>query len=575
MAQSNFEESPVSQSEEKSPLWESLSRELESRGEDGVKLGTLDPSQPVSPLDRLASTFLDGTLATFILCVAACAHLGTYMSLAWIILSLPVAVLVAPLSRGRGGTSALRLLLLALPILILNNFAMVLVPAKSLAVENRAPWFEMALQQLQWFLESALAGRHLALYAGVLLLVMGLRPCCRKYFPWIDVAPVGRARTVLALLLVLFPAVSWLALTLSSPLGSEDEQWMKQSQVMYEQTSLAGKPIADGSEVWQKRSRRWFKEHGERVYKVHQFPTKKAYTQLESDVRGLLKDSPPNSREELDAARQLITILLKPYHGENNRPEFLEQPEELAYRHLEIAFTTRPEYQYLTSVELFSDYLLPALLRDNLHQEGLTLRLDRLKALDAALLTEEQEFRLNAYDFLQNPGEFDSYLSRGELASRHQWKAPPPRPMQLWGAECSSPPQLLAEQRIRTRANEFLSYWRALEPLNHEERSRELRRLLDEAEAGVQPARRNRSFLENLSGRTYSRHLRPWVETSLLVIQLRQAKLNNGSYPSSLAELKISAEHWQWEEVEAGWQLADTRLREYKKGRPLFRWVLP
>lgn len=539
-------------------LWAKLGDEARE-SEDATPPSVQGLSQNPTFADRLAQRLVGGVVPLFLMGLAGSIPFSLFGGSMGVVLTLicllTLSWLAAPLVRANGYISTPRLILLSIPIVV-YSIAGAVVSAQltnPYSLEHTATLFQLCL-------EAALGYYGLTVLLPLLLILAVLIRITLKSRPWVRVAAAGRVRMVAGIAVLILPGCLYLAPWVTEAADASARAWKAQVE-------------AEGASDRSRRSTA-----------VDEVYTHFNFNALESDPEKALKNDRklvekivaekvrPKSKADGEALASVVRRLLG-----NESLEFTSRERtELAFLLIESRLLCRPRYQTLSTLEALRDQIFPELLAT----PDLSKWERRITQLQGCLPENTmQEFDLNAWDyFYAEVGAKPEVFGKGQGVPKHrrvylnpyrqlrQVKATEPRPLKVFGAEVSgSPSQMAARWTNYQKLQRWLEIRERLVAATSREQLEIVRRL--ESEKSF-PS----DLQEELDGRTYSYFVTPWLESAQLILQLRTAKAESGSYPASLE--KSRGARWLWEKADQGWTLRDTELA--KRGlSDAPTWVLP
>lgn len=541
-------------------LWDALSQEIdkhtpETSGPPAVEALSQQPTVG----DRLTSRLLGGTWFLLLVGGVTLCFLGFAGHKASLVLSplllLLGAWITAPLVSFGSGLSPFRAIAWAWPFAGLTCFLVVLpIALERSFLANRGEVLGQFARDLQWALEAAFspgAGFVILLFAAFL----GLFIRSLKFrHPWARPVSPARYRLHLAYLAVACASLLLfcLALLWRAPAASK-------------LASPASSPVWD----------QLFAEYNLVGLETTRAQRQAGYAALESRTIDALQHQFPTLQRDLRMASDAVERQWGP-EGVGSAPS---REKYLFYR-LKLDLQIRPRYQYSRTMGLLEDAILPRLLKPDLsaHEiEGWRSKLEELKSsLAPDRMSEIETNAAQYFDQSKNSevvvfGVLDPETprrSRVELKARDGQLAAnaEPTPMKILGATVPLSPTVLLSHYEGNRKREQWEFLRSsIDELSPEELDRSLNAARKRFGSRIDYL--DQAFFDEIAGRRYSDTVGPWIDYCLLVLELRQIKLNQGRYPESLSAGDSIRYLWQPKEQ----RLTDATLLSPAFGRSVSR----
>lgn len=495
--------------------------------------------------DRLVAAFLSGFLPLLLLNLAAALLIakGDYQVMALSLVASPVlGWVLGRLVRSEEGASGLKISLYVLPILLGNC----LLSLASATMFHSLAGNPIHLEQLAWsfqtILESCL-GWSLLAYLGLGLLLGAAIPWVKRSYPWID-SPSFQTRdrwwsTYPLLALLLLATISFVLILLPSKSTS---LWRTQSSQRFLALPFGQLPDDGPEQLWRERdaeiNRRIEAASGDPYGGSTPQDRQKALADYELNLDW--ETELPTSRRELRSALNYFPGVVS-----GQAP-----PEIVHLKAIKLRLTAQPIHGDTDLSSLIEYFLLPAVLKSELDEDGLLGLLRELEEAQSFLKSPMETLDLAAYWLLW---EAPHTLHHGDSSlgwqARDSWRSPKmsyimwdyrgnPRPRDLKILHLSwkwSPTHLVALYNRWKLSRDWLELQAGLEkadPLSHKDS-------FVEKSKGQYGA--NQIFWRKLATYATAEQSRRLLQTTKLVLQLKLVRARTGKYPENLQGLSEDA----------------------------------
>jgi hypothetical protein len=528
----------------------------------------------VSFVDRLALLYLNGFLPVLLLALIGFLLAGgpspAAVSMGVVLLAPVVAGFFVPFVRTGGMVSALRLILLGIPILGCCIGASLLPAAVVHHLEGNFLHLEYCALVIQRSVENALSVPSLTLFAtSIVLLVLGIGYLTPR-FPWLEFEETSRLAIVGRIVLASFLTL-WVVGLLDSGFKrtSEIRQWRDNLLETFSVRPYYVLPPSSGDRFWADRVDvlKSVAKDAPRVQNGMPRLTPDQLTKLRSKFGAdtSLEAHPPSSAEEWDQADSFY-LLMGSYGGLDSVSSTLFE--------LKLYFLKRPHGD-----NLYTEKRIPEMLDEmtsmSVEPEVLQRWSEQIKELRASLFDRMEELDMAAVWFLsthrQTAGEklgwyapeavtfvFDTQR-RTEKAGWHYNAVIKPTPVKIAGWTVKDSPTELAmfyqEQKL---IRDWFRLRSSFQKMSLSEQQQVLATRRDAL--GVLETTEYK-FWRTLHSQNHVANERALLETAEVIVELRLCRAREGAWPKSLQDVNLGFEptngRYLWSQTDSGWVLKD------------------
>jgi hypothetical protein len=539
-------------------LWASISQLAEEESGQACPPSVAQVSQQPTVLDRLTARLNGGTLPLFLLSLLALLLIGPKEHISTFFLGPPLALiacwLLAPLLRNRSGASGI-LLLLAGPVLAYTVLSQTLplLLSDSNNVNVHYDSYTRFAAVLQSSLEAVLYPTHLIAFVIGSLALAVLMNGAKRLHPWVEPQTTSLHRQVLSVLVAVAPFALATGFVLSLEPNREAAGWIAEAKVLQAEHAVgpvAVKPPEYDALDW---GVLWRNTYSEAELKAKR-------QKIQQFVVDTVKNHPPSETEPLWMAGPVYQVLRFPDNGLSPK-----QRAELAFFGIAANVNARDIYKYVGTQELLEAHVLPFLTTEALSRSELDSWNERLDRVNSRLTDTFTELDLNAADYFFS--EERRYSETFGDGYRTRTKAKP-RDLKAFGRSFETSPTRLAFRRDELQT---IEEWVGLRDKLRAVPAPEVHQQLQDLVRDGSPF--DRLFIETLEGRRYGDTVGPWLETVILIVRLRQQKLETGRYPEPLpSQTDRHATSLEWESTPEGLKLTASDLQT---PQGTFSWLLP
>ena len=538
-------------------MWSSLDEFLEKRSwAENDSPAQFQGPRHISFPDRLANSFLNGTLPVFLLCVGTTflasgkehptALLGT------LCFCFILAISLRCLTCNSLGFNKVRLTILSLPLFTMAPFFF--LPRETLvhriqsqAKDSHSPPLGYSLaDSLQVGWEQLFRGKSFLFFALGIGAITVLGSYVRKSFPWVEPQRSKPASIFVALALLLLPCLFVWKGTSSKP---EYVTWKESLAPAFEETQAYKLPKDDGTTRWSEL----YEGYNEAVPGPERSDTsvsvpglRGTFQELESQVKKALIKSPPSSYQELEKCQDLLSALLQ-------RGDLLSEPLAIE------ALQASPRFAGVRRgprVSVWRDVFLPWLSSPERQREELIRAEESLSTILETRLRSRDELDLSVYNKVYGKGEIPVVPVFTIGSSRYSRSKPY---IKRWEGKAwksgtllsgSSPTEFWVQRNRETLLEAWLDY-----RISHWDSKGSWK-----VKEGWEPdSPRSGYFTDELFGQVFNDSLHPLTETALLYVQLRLMIIERGVLPSDLSTLRPDTDRWSLERQDERVVLIDTK----------------
>ena len=547
-------------------LWQDLARYAEEQSGEAPTLPRQDELPATVPLgDRLAELYLRGTIPIFLMTLAATLLLGLAHDLRVMsvgLLASPALVwLLTPFVRSVDGVSALRLVTMSAPVLILNLFLGLGSATLFHSWQGNPVHVEFLAWAFQGILETALRPT-LLVYLGLSIALAVILGWAKSRYPWTDDSLWYRRPRVLGWIAVGLTAVVMVGAFSMLRSSSQEDQWKAEVWQSIQQRPYAGLP-ADGPErLWQDRN----EEIDRRVAKAsgsHDFSAREHREEALAKLPLFmdLKAEPPSSRRELRAAINYLGGVT-----DGDLPA-----EDVHVRYIRAQLEAIPFNRSIGVAGLVEYLLLPAISRSQKTPEELDLLAREIALTKAAVQTPMETLDQVAYwllwvepETLTDRGDTepgwsigDSQVSPSTFHRALVYRGVPrPRALEAFGFTLPwSPTRLvfLAERHSLTR--EWIAVRTQLAGLGADARSEVFEARSTPEAVGFGPR-----FWSSLSYSAPADRCAQLLETAELMSRILEVRKRTSQWPDDLAPLLSKIQFTEAAERRYRWEPEQLKL---------------